>query len=165
MDLLISPKGRYYLKMDCRHVLTHQVLRDFVTFRQSHSLMVTKLTEGKPDCFRGLIVRVDGQAPLDNLGPTGPTWAPCWPHELCCLGRFGSAFYTGPYFDVVDTRNGCEFSNTRTLDCCYTDYTSEHTFYQSTQSTEWYCARCKITKRVGSWEISYVLTRFPENSV
>ena len=21
-----------------------------------------------------------------HLGPTGPRWAPCWPHELCCLG-------------------------------------------------------------------------------
>ena len=19
-------------------------------------------------------------------GPTGPSWAPCWPHELCYLG-------------------------------------------------------------------------------
>ena len=22
------------------------------------------------------------------LGPTGPRWAPCWPHELCYLGIF-----------------------------------------------------------------------------
>ena len=21
-----------------------------------------------------------------HLGPTGPSWAPCWPHELCYLG-------------------------------------------------------------------------------
>ena len=21
-----------------------------------------------------------------HLGPTGPRWAPCWPHELCYLG-------------------------------------------------------------------------------
>ena len=21
-----------------------------------------------------------------NMGPTGPRWAPCWPHELCYLG-------------------------------------------------------------------------------
>ena len=20
-----------------------------------------------------------------RLGPTGPRWAPCWPHQLCCL--------------------------------------------------------------------------------
>ena len=24
-----------------------------------------------------------------HLGPTGPRWAPCWPHELCYLGRPG----------------------------------------------------------------------------
>ena len=23
-----------------------------------------------------------------HLGPTGPRWAPCWPHELCYLGYF-----------------------------------------------------------------------------
>ena len=23
-----------------------------------------------------------------HLGPTGPRWAPCWPHELCYLGLF-----------------------------------------------------------------------------
>ena len=23
-----------------------------------------------------------------HLGPTGPRWAPCWPHELCHLGFF-----------------------------------------------------------------------------
>ena len=22
-----------------------------------------------------------------HLGPTGPRWAPCWPHELCYLGN------------------------------------------------------------------------------
>ena len=23
-----------------------------------------------------------------HLGPTGPRWAPCWPHELCYVGRY-----------------------------------------------------------------------------
>ena len=23
-----------------------------------------------------------------HLGPTGPRWAPCWPHELCYLGIY-----------------------------------------------------------------------------
>ena len=23
-----------------------------------------------------------------NMGLTGPRWAPCWPHELCCLGWY-----------------------------------------------------------------------------
>ena len=27
-----------------------------------------------------------------HLGPTGPRWAPCWPHELCYLGRLTSVF-------------------------------------------------------------------------
>ena len=22
-----------------------------------------------------------------HLGPTGPRWAPCWPHDLCYLGQ------------------------------------------------------------------------------
>ena len=38
---------------------------------------------------------VDALAPVQgswgqhgaHLGPTGPRWAPCWPHELCYLGR------------------------------------------------------------------------------
>ena len=25
------------------------------------------------------------------LGPTGPRWAPCWPHELCYLGSHDSS--------------------------------------------------------------------------
>ena len=24
-----------------------------------------------------------------HLGPTGPMWVPCWPHEFCYLGRLG----------------------------------------------------------------------------
>ena len=23
-----------------------------------------------------------------HLGPVGPRWAPCWPHEPCCQGPF-----------------------------------------------------------------------------
>ena len=25
-----------------------------------------------------------------HLGPTGPRWTPCWPHEPCCLGCFSN---------------------------------------------------------------------------
>ena len=32
-----------------------------------------------------LITRFMGQT-WGNLGPTGPRWAPCWPHEPCYLG-------------------------------------------------------------------------------
>ena len=28
-----------------------------------------------------------------RLGPTGPMWAPCWPHELCYLGRCNRIVY------------------------------------------------------------------------
>ena len=32
-----------------------------------------------------------------NLGPTGPRWAPCWPHELCYLGCYWLFGMTGPH--------------------------------------------------------------------
>ena len=38
-----------------------------------------------------LIARFMGQHGA-HLGPTGPRWAPCWPHELCYLGTFGKSF-------------------------------------------------------------------------
>ena len=68
IDWLISPKGRYYLKMHCRHISTYLVPRDFVNLvSHAHSLMVkTNCAEGKPDCFRSRTVHVDGQAPLDD---------------------------------------------------------------------------------------------------
>ena len=33
-----------------------------------------------------LIARFKGQYGA-HLGPTGPRWAPCWPHELCYMGK------------------------------------------------------------------------------
>ena len=27
-----------------------------------------------------------------HLGPTGPRWAPCWPHEICYIGWYVSTF-------------------------------------------------------------------------
>ena len=30
-----------------------------------------------------------------HLGPKGPRWTPCWPHELCYLGSL-----------IIDSRNG-----------------------------------------------------------
>ena len=38
-----------------------------------------------------LIARFMGPA-WAHLGPTGPKWVPCWPHELCSLGRFHRFF-------------------------------------------------------------------------
>ena len=34
-----------------------------------------------------LIARFMGQHGA-HLGPTGPRWAPCWPHKLCYLSRY-----------------------------------------------------------------------------
>ena len=43
----------------------------------------TYMIESNPDS------RVHGA----HLGPTGPRWAPCWPHELCYPGRFFFPFH------------------------------------------------------------------------
>ena len=52
-----------------------------------------------------------------NLGPTGPRWAPCWPHELCYLGlalsrifktwrnRWPSGCYQTPFFKWRDSNS------------------------------------------------------------
>ena len=35
-----------------------------------------------------------------HLGPTGPRWTPCWPHELCYMGYYGNS--TGrPFIRLV----------------------------------------------------------------
>ena len=49
--------------------------------------MITKKTKhnkhnGIPDS------KVHGANKGAHLGPTGPRWAPCWPHGLCYLGYF-----------------------------------------------------------------------------
>ena len=39
---------------------------------------------------------------MDHLGPTGPRWAPCWPHELCFLGSlFKAHLYSKQPFNVI----------------------------------------------------------------
>ena len=38
----------------------------------------------------GLIGCPDSKVHEANIGPTGPRWAPCWPHELCNLVGFHS---------------------------------------------------------------------------
>ena len=44
---------------------------------------------GKPPTTGIQIARFIGPS-WGHLGPTGPRWAPCWPHELCYLGSFSS---------------------------------------------------------------------------
>ena len=39
-----------------------------------------------------LIARFVGQHGA-NMGPTAPRWAPCWPHELCYLGKCGAGIH------------------------------------------------------------------------
>ena len=36
-----------------------------------------------------------------HLGPIGPRWAPCWPHELCYLGRYCICFEIIQCADVM----------------------------------------------------------------
>ena len=40
-----------------------------------------------------------------HLGPTGPRWAPCWPHEPCYLGAFQTTDHPNYYFILLNTRN------------------------------------------------------------
>ena len=37
-----------------------------------------------------------------KMGPTGPRWAPCWPHELCYLGNasFNTFSFVRYHFEV-----------------------------------------------------------------
>ena len=41
-----------------------------------------------------------------NLGPTGSRWAPCWPHELCYLGRVS---YFGRRMTIWSPYNNIHF--------------------------------------------------------
>ena len=45
-----------------------------------------KLRSEEVCCDYTLIARFMGPT-WGHLGPTGPRWAPCWPHELCYLGK------------------------------------------------------------------------------
>ena len=50
----------------------------------------------------------------NHLGPRGPRWAPCWPHELCYLGYHSqSFFYWSQHFHFLSenwcpTLSGCQ---------------------------------------------------------
>ena len=46
-----------------------------------------------------------------HLGPTGPRWAPCWPHELCYLGSDNYADVVFPNFHLVISDFKCIFTN------------------------------------------------------
>ena len=46
--------------------------------------------------------RVHGANMGAHLGPTGPRWAPCWPHELCYLGCFSCQHHLSLTLDIWD---------------------------------------------------------------
>ena len=50
-----------------------------------------------------------------HLGPTGPRWAPCWPHELCSLGTYGTSM----------TATGCKSDFKLTTDTPYLAFMAE----------------------------------------
>ena len=55
-----------------------------------------------------------------DLGPTGPRWAPCWPHELCYLGPF-SNLYTW-YTEFTSHKiHGTVYSISMSLLCDFTE--------------------------------------------
>ena len=43
-----------------------------------------------------------------HLGPTGPRWAPCWPHELCYLGsyRYRTLFHSMWHYRSLEYYKG-----------------------------------------------------------
>ena len=44
-----------------------------------------------------------------HLGPTGPRWAPCWPHELCYLGPQWNVWYFADFRYIFWKENICVF--------------------------------------------------------
>ena len=55
------------------------------------TLAVTRFPD--PNTKTSLIARFMG-ATWAHLGPTGPRWAPCWPHELCYLECYMNRWLT-----------------------------------------------------------------------
>ena len=64
-------------------------------------------------CTTTLKARFMGQHGA-HLGPTGPRWAPCWPHELCCLGSFVRTIYNDMFPALNYT---CSVQATDQRDC------------------------------------------------
>ena len=64
------------LRTDIRHYNSPLYLDDLMEDAAGVILSTGSAGERHPDS------KVHGA----HLGPTGPRWAPCWPHELCYLG-------------------------------------------------------------------------------
>ena len=65
-------------------VCDHSCMCDSACF--SRAYITTQCYSGQ-SVSTTLIARSMGQHGA-HLGPTGPRWAPCWPHELCYLGIY-----------------------------------------------------------------------------
>ena len=61
---------------------------NYVSFAWSHRFIVTSSLTRRDVLWNTLIARFVGQHGA-HLGPRGPRWAPCSPHELCYLGIYG----------------------------------------------------------------------------
>ena len=54
--------------------------------------------------FLRWVLDPDSEVHGAHLGPTGPRWAPCWPHELCYVGTFSRppcTALTAPWLNYV----------------------------------------------------------------
>ena len=69
--------------------LLHGQAHDWRTHRHTHihtHTQATTIPEGQNWPRVKMSIIPDSKVTGANMGPTGPRWAPCWPHELCYLG-------------------------------------------------------------------------------
>ena len=52
-------------------------------------------------------------------GPTGPRWAPCWPHELCYLGKFLSYSHHSTYMKITKISYAVQIFDRQLLTFCF----------------------------------------------
>ena len=43
-----------------------------------------------------------------HLGPVGPRWTPCWPHEPCYEGRFVTQSVRSDWFRLKNPQHPCD---------------------------------------------------------
>ena len=88
-----------------------------------------------------------------HLGPTGPRWAPCWPHELCYLGGVITApdcsnlnlcwVYMGP--DVISAKSWLKW-------WCPISKTDLHISLYLGKMNLWMFSYTNIARRFFQWE-------------
>ena len=88
-----TPRRRQFTQKDQEYQLRKFVdlsAADFVQWKGSPLPHNWSNVEGDGNFFVDINFKViipDSKVHGAHLGPTGPSWAPCWPHELCYLGR------------------------------------------------------------------------------